>query len=456
MTVLIGRRLRRIDLPHRDLLALTIGGAGGQSVLVYRLDGSPRGAGVVDDRPRGDPANAFTQRLRKLVGGAVITDAKTGPGHRVVLTLRRGDGAKTLLLRPARDGGVWVLDEELRLLAAGPGGRSPIKAGTVVAEDVQAACDPLDDDALEARGPSLAEGVDANTLDAEKGALGKLLARTAKRLARRADKIAAEEARADEADPLRADAALILSHLHAYRDGADSLEVQDYGSSPPTRRTMPIDPALGAKGYADALFKRARRAERGGKMAAERRRLTEGECAKIVDLRRRLEDAEDATAVAALADEAAASGVRGARGAGTTKRRKPTHGRLPYRRFTGHGQRPILVGRGVADNDALTLRHSKPSDLWLHARGLRGAHVIVPLGRGESCPPELLIDAAILAAHFSAAAGEDRIEVQHTPRRHVRKPRGAAPGAVMVDRERVTLLRHEPARIARLLETEER
>ncbi|MBW2460133.1 MAG: DUF814 domain-containing protein [Deltaproteobacteria bacterium] len=455
MTVLVGRRIRRIDLPHRHLLALTIGGAGGQSVLVYRLEGSPRGAGVVDDRPRGDPANAFTQRLRKLVGGAVLTDAKTGPGHRVVLTLRRGDGTKTLLLRPARDGGVWVLDEELRLLAAGPGGSS-VKAGTVVAEEVQGACDPLDDGTLEARGPTLAEGVDASTLDGEKRAIDKLLARAAKRLTRRAGKIAAEEAKADEADPLRADAALVLSHLHRYRDGADSLEVQDYGSSPPTQRTIPIDPALGAKGYADALFKRARRAERGGKMAAERRRLTEGERAQVADLRRRLEEAEDATAITAIAEEAAASGVRGARGAGTTKRQKPEHARLPYRRFTGHGDRPILVGRGAADNDSLTLRHSKPSDLWLHARGLRGAHVIVPLGRGETCPPELLIDAAVLAAHFSAGAGEDRIEIQHTPRRHVRKPRGAAPGAVMVDRERVTLLRHEPARVARLLATEHR
>jgi predicted ribosome quality control (RQC) complex YloA/Tae2 family protein len=114
------------------------------------------------------------------------------------------------------------------------------------------------------------------------------------------------------------------------------------------------------------------------------------------------------------------------------------------------------VGRGASDNDALTLRHSKPSDLWLHARGYRGAHVVIPMGRGEECPSELLLDAATLAVHFSAAAGEDRVEVQHTPRRYVRKPRGAAPGAVMVDRERVLVLRHEPDRLARLLASEER
>lgn len=456
MTVLVGRRLRRIDFPHRDLLALTIGGKGGQSVLVYRLDGSPRGAGVVNDRPRGEPANAFTQRLRKLVGGAVITDAKTGPQDCLVLTLRRGDGAKTLLLRPARDGGVWVLDEELRLLAAEPSRGTVVKAGTALSEDVLAAPNPLDDEALEARGLALAEGVDASSLTIEKRALDKLLGRAAKRLQRRLQKITADGARAAEAGPLRADGALILSHLHNYQSGTNSLEVQDYVTSPPTVRLLPIDPALGAKGHADALFKRARRVERGGTLAKERLCLTEEELAVLRALRERLDDAGDSGAVAEIAGKAATAGVRAARVTATSKTRKSAPARLPYRRFIGHGGQAILVGRGAADNDALTLRHSKPSDLWLHARGLRGAHVIVPLRRTELCPPELLIDAAMLAAHFSAAAGEDRVEVQHTPRRHVRKPRGAAPGAVMVDRERVTLLRCEPSRLKALLATEER
>ena len=50
------------------------------------------------------------------------------------------------------------------------------------------------------------------------------------------------------------------------------------------------------------------------------------------------------------------------------------------------GDRAILVGRGAADNDALTLHVGRPHDLWLHARGVTGAHVIVPLRRDEPCP----------------------------------------------------------------------
>jgi predicted ribosome quality control (RQC) complex YloA/Tae2 family protein len=99
---------------------------------------------------------------------------------------------------------------------------------------------------------------------------------------------------------------------------------------------------------------------------------------------------------------------------------------------------------------------ARPHDLWLHAKGRTGAHVIVPLDKGRPCPSDLLVDAAHLAAHFSEARGEGVVEIQHTPRRYLRKPRGSAPGLCVVDREKVTVLRVEPERVSRLLSGEER
>ena len=80
-----------------------------------------------------------------------------------------------------------------------------------------------------------------------------------------------------------------------------------------------------------------------------------------------------------------------------------------------------------------------------------GSHVVVPLDRRETIDPERLVDAATLAAHFSTARGEPRVEVTYTPRRFVRKGRGSPPGAVSVLRERVLLLELEPERLDRLL-----
>jgi predicted ribosome quality control (RQC) complex YloA/Tae2 family protein len=128
----------------------------------------------------------------------------------------------------------------------------------------------------------------------------------------------------------------------------------------------------------------------------------------------------------------------------------------PYKTFRGANDAKILVGRGAAHNDELTLHVAKPHDLWLHAKGQAGAHVVVPLTKGASCPPDVLVDAAHLAAHFSGARDEAVVEVAYVPKRYVRKPRGSAPGLVTLEREKVIVLRKEEARMRALLESEER
>jgi predicted ribosome quality control (RQC) complex YloA/Tae2 family protein len=113
------------------------------------------------------------------------------------------------------------------------------------------------------------------------------------------------------------------------------------------------------------------------------------------------------------------------------------------------------VGRGAAENDALTRSVARGNDLWLHARGVTGAHVVVRLDRGKAPDQETLLDAAHLAVHFSDARGEPQADVAYTRAKHVRKPKGAAPGAVVYAQEKVVLLRVEPARTERLLAEEE-
>ncbi len=148
------------------------------------------------------------------------------------------------------------------------------------------------------------------------------------------------------------------------------------------------------------------------------------------------------------AGEPGTSGAR-APGAGRPAPRRPFHA---YRSASGAA---ILVGRGAEDNDALTTKHARPHDLWLHAKGVTGSHVVVPLAKGASCPADVLVDAATLAAHFSDARGEAVCEVSYVQRRYVRKPRGAAPGAVVFDREKVIAVRIEGDRLSRLLATKD-
>jgi len=123
----------------------------------------------------------------------------------------------------------------------------------------------------------------------------------------------------------------------------------------------------------------------------------------------------------------------------------------PYRAFRSLTGAAIWVGKGAAENDAVTFRLAKGNDAWLHARGRAGAHVVLRLEKGKGPDQESLLDAAHLAAHFSDARGDPACEVIWTRVKWVKKPRGAAPGAVTISQERALFLRIEPARVGRLL-----
>ncbi len=79
--------------------------------------------------------------------------------------------------------------------------------------------------------------------------------------------------------------------------------------------------------------------------------------------------------------------------------------------------------------------------------------MIVP-GAGEAPDPRALGDAALLAAHFSSARGQDGVEVAWTRCKYVRKPKGAPPGSVSVTQEKVLRIRLEEDRLKALLRTE--
>jgi predicted ribosome quality control (RQC) complex YloA/Tae2 family protein len=225
------------------------------------------------------------------------------------------------------------------------------------------------------------------------------------------------------------------------------------------RVELPLDPARPALEQVEALFKRARRLARGAAVASERLADAERAMVALAGLTARSQEALSDADLESLSREARTAAPRDfalvrARSSEPSATRPSPH-RKSFRIFVDPTGGRILVGRSGAHNDDLTLHVARPHDLWLHAKGRAGAHVVVPLDKNKTCPPERLVDAAHLAAHFSEARGEEIVEVEHTARRYVRKPRGSPPGLVVVQREKVILLRLEPARLARLLASED-
>ncbi len=102
----------------------------------------------------------------------------------------------------------------------------------------------------------------------------------------------------------------------------------------------------------------------------------------------------------------------------------------------------VLVGRSARLNDEITFRRAAPEDLWFHARGVPGAHVVLRSG-GRPVSEETMCRVAALAAYYSAARESAAVDVQVARVRDVRRHPSGRPGQVLLRREEV--MRVSPA-----------
>jgi predicted ribosome quality control (RQC) complex YloA/Tae2 family protein len=100
----------------------------------------------------------------------------------------------------------------------------------------------------------------------------------------------------------------------------------------------------------------------------------------------------------------------------------------PLRRVTPEGF-VIWVGRNSRQNEIVTFDKGSPNDLWLHARDVPGAHVIIKTD-GRPVPESVIERGAAVAAYYSAKQNEAKVLVDVTYRRYVKKIKGAGPGMV--------------------------
>jgi len=326
---------------------------------------------------------------------------------------------------------------------------------------------------LETRGSRIVLELAGEQLGGRRDALRRALQKAIDRIDRRAEAIKGDLARASAADDAAQRAQLFVAKASDAPRGATKLVAVDWAGDEGRPIEMDLHPGRSAREQIEAIFKRARRLKEGATIA--RRRLAEAQTAlaalrglagtlstephpdlPALQVRARATAPRDfkldACPRAPLGEAAneAPSGVRPAK----HSRARAQAPRPPYRTFVGTSGIRILVGRDAEKNHALTFRVAKPNDLWLHAKSRAGAHVVVPLQRGASCPAEVLVEAAHLATHFSDARAERIVEVQYTPRRYVRSPRGSAAGFVVVDREKVIALRWDDDVLQRLLASE--
>lgn len=236
---------------------------------------------------------------------------------------------------------------------------------------------------------------------------------------RRLTALTNELQRATEAERLRQAGELIYACLWQMQPGQTALTVDDV--------TVTLDPGLTPQENAQAYFERYRKAQSASAHLPQLETESRNEIAYLEQLATLIAQAPGFAELEALASEwneqANPVPVNG-----KPKRNKGP--RRPPALVDVHGN-SVYVGHSGPQNDLITFEVGGPDDLWLHARGVPGSHVVMRLRSSpETVPEETISAAASLAAWYSAARQSGNVEVDVTPRRFVRKIKGGKPGMV--------------------------
>lgn len=263
--------------------------------------------------------------------------------------------------------------------------------------------------------------------------LEKLLSRTHTRMGRSEERMLEELDQPSRADTYEHFGHLLMAQAAQTTITSDEIILPDLltDGSP---ISISVDPLLTPVQNAERYYDRARRARASREHAEER---WERMHADVEKLRSQLDELHACGSVADVQDfeKRHLETLRALRQSGDATTREPFH-RVPL-----PGGFEAWIGKSARDNAELITRHTRPHDLWLHARDVTGSHVVIRRpAKNTQIPKEAIERAARYAAHFSKARTSGLVPVQVTERKFVRPVKGGAPGLVRVDREEVLLV----------------
>jgi len=214
----------------------------------------------------------------------------------------------------------------------------------------------------------------------------------------------------------------LLAYQYTLTPGQSELRAQYEVDGP--ELVIKLDPSLTPLENAQRYFDRYEKAKRARKGVPQLIRATEQELAYLAQLKTDLDLATNWPEIGEVQEALQRNGYW--RGQHT---RQPGGGKSGPLKVTSEPGFVIWVGRNARQNDIVTFDKGGPADLWLHARGVPGAHVIIKSGAND-VPDDVIRRAAEIAAYYSGARNEAHVPVDVTRRKYVRKIKGGKPGMV--------------------------
>lgn len=220
---------------------------------------------------------------------------------------------------------------------------------------------------------------------------------------------------------------LLTTYGYSLTGGEKSLTCENYYTE--KEITIPLDETLDAMDNAKRYFDRYAKLKRTFEALSVQLEETWEEIAHLESISNALDIARQESDLTVIRRELAEYGYmkrHSSKGKNSGKQQEKSK---PFHYISSDGFH-MYVGRNNYQNEELTFQFANGGDWWFHAKGMAGSHVIVKT-EGQELPDRTFEEAAGLAAWYSKAREQTKVEVDYIQRKHVKKPNGSKPGFVV-------------------------
>lgn len=282
----------------------------------------------------------------------------------------------------------------------------------------------------------------------KKQAMAKRLRQLLLRLQRRRENLMLDREKFEKDVELKAYGEILVANYPKLKKGMRQIEVLDFRQDPPPSTLIPLDEALDPAGNVERYFKKYKKAKRGLEVTSRRIAETERETGYLESVLFQIEEAADLEELEEIRQELGEERILAVPKKPRSAREKKEMS-LPVRRFRSSEGLEIFCGKHNVGNDFLLRKLARGNDLWFHAQGLPGSHVLLKVGPRE---PKFnsIQEAAMIAAYYSRGRDSGRIAVDYTPVKNVHKPKGARPGSVIYSHQKTITVQPEKEKVEKL------
>lgn len=229
----------------------------------------------------------------------------------------------------------------------------------------------------------------------------------------------------DEKESFKIKGDLLTSFIYSFKKGDKNVTVQNFYSENSEDILIPLDENKTPSENVQFFYKKYNKLKKSEAAALIQLELNENELNYLLSVLTNIQNVESYDEIDHIKKELIETGYvkfkKLTKGIKREKESKPLH-------FVSSEGIDIYVGKNNLQNDFLSLKFANKNDTWLHTKNIPGSHVII---NSNSFTDKTLEEAATIAAHYSKAKENSKVDVDYTLVKQLKKPSGAKPGMVI-------------------------